>query len=458
MCIKSIDKEKGFFPPLGLLYIATYLKKHTAHEVRVLDCNTEHIDVPRLETVLLEFQPDIVGVSTITHHLIDAYAAAAVIKKISTDIITVFGGAHASIYPITTVENSNIDYAIRGEGEIVFTELVRAIEQNKSLAEISAIPGIATKYLAKRGLKNGDIQRLFIDDLDSLPSPDRTLVPYKKYHNILSPNRYMTTMFTTRGCPYHCVFCNRMGRKVRSLSPGKVLSEIETLLKLGINEIFFKDDTFTIDQDRVKLICKGIIDRNYAFTWQVRTRADCFDFELLSLMKKAGCSRISFGIESGDPHILKMLRKELDFELARNVVQWCRQLGIQTLANYIIGCPGETKKEIHKTLLFAERLGTDYALFFILSLYPDTDLYRQAMASGLVPGDVWLDFAKNPTRAFIAPIWNENFSREELEEISKNIHKRFFIRPGLILREMKKIESPNEFIKKVRAAWNLWQA
>jgi radical SAM superfamily enzyme YgiQ (UPF0313 family) len=262
-------------------------------------------------------------------------------------------------------------------------------------------------------------------------------------------------MITSRGCPFRCIFCDRMGKKFRPASAGYVLEEIESILRLGIQEIFIHDDTFSVDKKRVVEICEGILSRNLKFHWDARTRVNCVDFEQLALMKKAGCERISFGIESGDPTILKNLRKGITLEQAEKVFGWCKQLGISTLADFMIGSPGETRKEIAETIKFVHKIKPHYAQFSIVCPYPDTDLYREALQRGLIDHDVWLEFARKPSRDFRPPIWGEHFKREELEQIVKELYRSFYLSPHFILAELAKIRSLRQVGAKLRAGLKL---
>tara|TARA_B100002003_G_scaffold210573_1_gene206487 strand:- start:762 stop:2186 length:1425 start_codon:yes stop_codon:yes gene_type:complete len=456
--LQEIDEERGFLPPLGLLYLATYLKEYSGFDVKVIDCNVDgisHLDLPGL---VVDFHPDVVGISSMTHFLVDTYKVATAVKNISNKIITIIGGPHTTIYPITTLENPNVDYSIKGEGELAFYELVSALQKGVSEEDISSIKGVASKFLVKKGAKDTDVELTRIPSLEALPIPDRTLLPYRKYYSVLSHSTNIATMITTRGCPYRCIYCDRMGKTFRSTSADYVVSEIETILSLGIREIFFHDDTFNVDKKRVVDLCERILDKKLKFKWDARARVNCADYNQLLLMKKAGCSRISFGVESGNPDVLKNLRKGITLEQVETVFQWCRELQISSLADFMIGSPGETLNEIQDTIRFVKKLKPDYVQFSIVCPYPDTDLYRLCLNNNMINEDVWLNYSKNPSVDFEPPIWNENFSRFELESITKELFKKFYLRPHFIFKEFKKLRSMKELRVKVRAAVSLFQS
>ena len=453
--LQEIDEERGFLPPLGLLYLATYLKKYSNFDVKIIDCNVDAISHLDLPGSIIDFHPDVVGISSMTHFLVDAYKVAATVKNISNKIITVVGGPHTTIYPVTTLENPNIDYSIKGEGELAFFELVSALQKGVTEEGISSIKGIATRFLVRKGTTDTDVELTRIPDLEALPIPDRTLLPYRKYYSVLSHSTNIATMITTRGCPYRCIYCDRMGKKFRSTSADYVLNEIETILNLGIREIFFHDDTFNVDKKRVVDLCERILDKKLRFKWDARARVDCADYNQLLLMKRAGCSRISFGVESGNQDVLKKLRKGITLQQVEKVFQWCKELQINSLADFMIGSPGETMKEIQDTISFVKKLKPDYAQFSIVCPYPDTDLYRLCIKNKMVLEDVWLNFSRNPSVDFEPPIWNEHFSRYELERITRRLFKEFYLTPHFIFNELKKLRSLKEFKIKIKAAINL---
>ena len=454
--LPEIDEQRGFLPPLGLLYIATYIRKYSEFDVKVIDCNVDLISQAGLQNIINDYNPDVVGISAMTHILVDVYKVAATVKNVSNKIITVIGGPHTTIYPITTVTNTNIDYAIKGEGEAAFYELVRAIQKRIPEEKISCIKGVASKFLVGKDIKDNDIELLRVNNLDTIPFPDRTLLPYKKYYSVLSHSRNVTTIITSRGCPFRCVFCDRMGKKFRAASPDFVLAEIESILEIGIKEIFVHDDTFTVDKERVKDICLGILDKKLKFVWDARARIDCVDYELISMMKKAGCNRISFGVESGNQKILQNLRKGITLEQVENVFQWCKELRVSALADFMVGSPGETMNEIMETIKFVKKLKPDYAQFSIVCPYPDTDMYRIGLRKGIIKEDVWLNFSRNPSKNFTPPVWSEHFSRQELEKITKKMFKEFYLTPHFIFNEIRRVKNLKAIKIKIKAGLNLF--
>lgn len=446
-----INKERGYQPPLGLLYLASYLKQNSGHRITVIDSEAEGLDYPQLKQRIEQLRPDLVGVQALTFLLIDALKTAAIVKSYSRGIPVVFGGPHVTIYPRESLRFKDVDFVVRGEGEISFKELIDNLGNEDGMRTVSGI-----------GFKSRDNFILtqdpsFINDLDRLPFPDRRFSPYQKYYSLLSRNFPITTMMTSRGCPYNCIYCERMGKKFRAVSAQKVIEEIEHCLSLGIKEIFFHDDTFTIDKKRVFDICGLIHRKGLKFDWDARVRVDTVNYDLLSAMKKSGCRRLSFGVESGNARVLKNLRKGITIEQIRAAFAFAKKLKIQTLADFMIGSPGESKSDVLETIRFAKQLGADYAQFSVTTPYPGTDLYREALARGIVKSDTWREFALEPRCDFNPPLWTENLSRQELIGLLDTAYKSFYLSWKFAVKELRGIRSPKELFTKIKAGFKLFR-
>lgn len=451
MLPEKIDKERGFNPPLGLLYLASSIIKNSDHKVTVIDSEVENLGYPELKKRIEEIKPDLVGIQALTFSLIDALKTARLIKDYSKNLPVVFGGPHVTIFPRESLMMDAVDYIVMGEGEISFKNLIDKMGHKE---ELKKIKGIGFKDKNELVITE---EPLFIEDLNSIPMPDRRLTPYNKYYSLLSKNFPVTTMMTSRGCPYRCIYCERMGKTFRAISAEKVLDEIEDCLNLGIKEIFFHDDTFTIDKKRVFKICELIKNRNLKFDWDVRARVDTVNYELLQAMKSAGLKRISFGVESGNPIVLKNLRKGITLEQVKKTFEDSRKIKLQTLADFMIGSPGETEKDIDETIAFSKSLKADYVQFSITTPYPGTDLYRSALSKGIISSDVWKEFAINPLPGFMPPVWKEYFSREELSALTEKAYKSFYLSPRFLVKELINIRSGKELLKKIKAGLGLFK-
>lgn len=453
--ITAFDKTVGNYPPLGLLYIATYLKKFTDYEAGILDCFAKRLGFEEIKAELSNIRPRILGISAMTHFWVDVLEIARIAKELLPHIKIIVGGPHATIYPVSTVKNKYIDYAVCGEAEICFSKLVGAIFNDRPEDEISKIPGVATKLHAGQKTLNDSIAEQRIEDLNNIPFPDRTLIDNDEYFSIFAKKGTFTTLMTSRGCPFKCIFCDRLGKEFRPLAWENVIKEIRDCIHLGITSFFVHDDTFTVDRQRVQDICQAIIRDGLEIRWQVRSRPDCVDFQLLELMRAAGLSRISFGVESGNEKVLANLRKGIKLSRAKEVFNWCRELKITTFADFMFGSPGETGKEINDTLNFIKEIKPDYAQFSITCPYPATPLYKELLEEGKIKSDVWLEFAENPDVNFIPPIASEYYSRQDLERIVAKAYRKVYFNAPFLIAELSKIRSPEMFFSRFDSAFSL---
>ncbi|MEW6095550.1 MAG: radical SAM protein [bacterium] len=442
-----IDEERGYNPPLGLLYIAGYLEKHSTHQVKVLDTQVEELSYEALDTQIRNVKPDIVGITAMTFTLIDALKTAKVVKNISKDIKIILGGPHVFIYPEETISLKEVDFLILGEGEVTFSELVDNIDNVEKLKEIKGLVFKSNGNIYNTGLRE------FITNLDEIPHPARHLVPYKKYTSLIAKRQPITTMITSRGCPYNCSFCARphLGKRFRARSAKNVVQEMQECVKLGINEFLIYDDTFSIDRQRVLDICDEIIAKKLDIGWDIRVRVDTVDEEMLKKLKQANCERIHYGVEAGTEKILKVLRKGITLEQVKYAFDITKKIGISTLAYFMIGSPTETKEDILHTIEFAKKLNPDFVHITITTPFPATAIYKKGLEEGIIKKDFWHDFALNPDENFQPQYFEENLTSAELIELIDYAYKSFYTRPTYILKELFQVKSFAELKRKVKA-------
>ncbi len=447
----EIDKETGPFAPLGLLYIAAFLKKSSRHAVDVLDMEMEDIDFFHLENIIKEDKPDIVGIYTTTFTLIDVYLTAQIIKEADNTIHITLGGPHINIYPDESISNKNIDSIILGEGEVAFSRLVDALEKKIGLGHINGLV-----YKDKRGVIKTSAPRP-IYDLDALPYPDRTMISYESYGNILSHDLPSATMISGRGCPHSCIFCyhSSLGKDVRLRSVDNIISEIENCLNLGIKDIFFYDDTFVLNKQRTIDICNAIIDRGFKMPWGIRTRIDSVNKDILTKLKQAGCQRIHFGVEAGTSKILSVLNRRMSIAQIKEGFRLTRETGIKTLAYFMIGSPTEQLEDIQETIDFAIMLKPDYAHFSITMPLPGTDLYKMGLETRLFKNDFWKEFAISPSNIFSPQFWDKELSQEKMNQLLKYANRRFYFRPYYIFKTLLRTTSLRDLRKKMKMGLGL---
>jgi radical SAM superfamily enzyme YgiQ (UPF0313 family) len=395
--------------------------------------------------------PDVVGISAWTDWWYPAYHLGELVKKSLPNVHLCYGGPHISIYPEETLSLDHVDSIIVGDGEVPFAFLCNMIG-NETLE--NDVPGLHLKqYGIKRGKDSIFIQR----DLDELPIPDRTLLPLRCYTSVLSGSLFATTMITSRGCPYRCTYCKLSFQKTICRSAESVINEFKKIKELGINEVEIYDDTFTTSKQRVKEICNGLIQQQIQLQWAIRDRVNSVDSELLDIMKKAGCTRINYGIESGVDRILKLMRKNITTEQARRAVNLTKEKKFSVLTFFMIGNRGETVQDMRKTIDFALELDADYAEFSITIPYPGTELYQEALSKGIISHDYWKEFALNPIPGFCPPeLIEEAATMNDLLKIRNEAVHRFYFRISYMLREVRKVRRWREFHRKVKMGIRLF--
>ena len=401
---KSIDKwDNPKWPHLGLAYIASILLKSSIKPI-VIDAKFEKINLDEVKNRLSNIeQVDIVGLTSMTHNIKDAHATAKIIKDFFPESLTVIGGCHVTALPKQTLEEFPFfDVVVIGEGEITFYEIVKAIKEKTNFEKIE---GIAFR-------KNNEIYitkpREFINNIDAIPFPAWQLFPKSEKYPIMA----------SRGCPSKCNFCMRvMGTKVRIRTPRNIINEmLEDIIKFNAKHIPFFDDSFTVNKKNclklLELMTKNKI--NNKVTWSVETRVDFINKEILLKMKSGGCVWVGFGIESGNPEILKRTGKGITKEQAVEAINQAKSAGIRVGSFFILGHPFETYESAMDTIKFAKQLNTDTVAFGIMVPYPGTEIFKMALSGEggyKIISSNWSDFDKTIGNSLEL----ETLSRNDLE-------------------------------------------
>ena len=442
-----VRQNEGVFPPLGLMYLASYLRKNLGCEVTILDALAERMSYHKIDAYIRSLLPDVVGITAHTHNLIDIITTTNIIKKINRKIHICLGGAHVNIFPEESIVLSSVDSVVAGEGEIIFTDLVRCLDENIDLKNVKGLIFKQNGHFINTGFRESN------SELDILPFPERRLLNLNKYYSILGAKSFMTTMISSRGCPYSCAFCSTPKGNYRSRSPRNVVNEMEECFNLGIRDIYFVDDTFNIVPDRVIEICDELKGRKLRIQWSFRARIDKLSKELLKKAKESGCYKIHLGVETSTDDGLKRLKKGITIEQIRQVFKWTREIGINTIAYFMIGCPHErTRADILRTINFSKEIDPDFALFNILMPYPLTELYNTALKNKIFKEDYWKKFALSPQKDFQSPFWEEWFSSKELITLLNLAYRRFYLRPKFLLRIITNPQNSLNFTKTFKAA------
>ena len=443
----SIDhKDYGAFPPLGLLYIAAYLRKHNlGHEIIIYDADAKNATYNDVGGFIKTIAPALVGITTFSNSLLDVLEIVKRVKEINAQTHVCLGGHHAIFYPRESVKLPGIDSIVYGEGEIPFSELVNKIETK------GVIEHVAGLFTAKNISQLDKNAKYFIKDIDSLPFPARDLLPVKDYYNIIGKENSMATILTSRGCPFSCTFCNSW-RNYRVRSIPNTIDEIKECLGIGLKEIFFYDDTFNLNPERVIELCNEIKRQNLEFKWSFRGRCNPVSEKMLLAVKGAGCFSMQIGVETGSNEGLAYLKKGVTIEQIKNTFKLAKKIGIRTVAYFMIGLPFEkTSDDVMRNIDFLIGLDPDYASFSIFNPRPYSAIYETGIKKGLYQDD-WQKFAENPKHKFQVHFWEEYFNHNELLGLQKKCYRRFYLRPKYILKNLLSTKSMFELRSKFKGA------
>jgi len=444
LLVNPPQKTKCPQPPLGLAMLAAVLEKKV-DSVHILDLAALGMSDESLITRISQEKPDIVGITAMTPTIDNALNVAKKVKETDGDIQVILGGAHATLLPEETLRGSaDIDVIVCGEGEQTTPEVVKVLEENSD--HLNQVAGIA--YRQGTGVRTNPLRPPILD-LDSLPFPAFHLLPIGKYRLHPPFGRQMPIMpiITSRGCPYRCIFCSKsvFGHKYRSNSPAYVLDQIRLLSeRFGVKEVKFYDDSFTLDRKRVATICALLKEQHLDIPWTCETRVNLVDRDLLKTMMEAGCYMIEYGVESGNPQILENLKKDITLEQAARAFEWTHEAGIETVAYFMIGSPGETRETIEETIGFAKKLDPDFVQFSTATPYPGTELYRMFLEEGFMP-EQWSKYVYADLRPDDNPAFEtKNLTREELREWNKRAYTSFYLRWTYASKRLAKTTSPGE--------------
>ena len=446
---RSFVKQLRVLPPLGLAYLAAVLRQRS-HDVHLIDANALRMNPDEVVRESAKLAPDVVGITCVTPLFPVVTYICRSLKALLPGVPIIVGGPQVTIMPELTAENSAFDYGIEGEAEIAMPRLVEAIASG---ASPDGIGGVLYR-------KDGEIVRAGpaeVMPIDEIPPPARDILPNDKYFDMTTEGHRVSSIMTARGCPYRCAFCERYirGGHYRMRGAESVVDELEQLVKeYGCTEVVIYDDTFTANKRRAAEICEKILGRGLGFRWDCRTRVDCVDPDLLKLMARAGCSRISFGVESASEDVREAFNKGITIDQVKETFEWTREAGIRILAYFMLGAPAETRESIERTLGLSVELNPDFAYYSIVVPYPGTDLYDQAVEEGLIGFDYWKEFVGSEGKlAEPVPMFeHDDVTRAHLLATLRKAYLRFYLRPSYILRRFRSIKSLSDFIWHVKMA------
>ena len=437
-CMQKEGVWTTTWPPISLTQTAAFLRQR-GHEVRVNDCSVEGVDGEKLMELLRDYSPDLLVMNSTTPSLNFDMTIPALAKQAAPGIKVAAFGIHVGTLPEESFAMAEaLDFIVRGEPEMTVTDLADALQHRR---DVQAVAGLSAR-------NNGAIvhgpNRGFIPNLDEMPHPAWDLVNLDNYRLPFSGRRFLMVT-TARGCPYDCTYCvaqSYYGRKVRMRKPARIADELAYLQEqFDVQDFFFWSESFTIVKAAIKELCREILDRNLKIRWVCNSRVDNIDRELLELMKKAGCWMISYGIESGDQAILDAVKKDITVEQIREAVRLTRKVGFQIAGHFVLGLPGETPETLRKTYRFACNLDLDYAQFYCAAPWPGSEFYQMARDQGWLVSTNWDDYEQDKSVTNYPEI-----SAGEITRFRNWATRRFYLRPKVVWRTMKRIKTPEEFM------------
>lgn len=445
--IKSFER----YPPLGLMAVAA--KIDSRHTVEILDVSIPNYSIEDTIEHIKKQRPDVLGISATSRLLYAMNVITHRVKEILPETRMVIGGAHPTYFPVETMELGAIDYVLPGYAEFTFPALVEAIAGGEVPGVLAGIPNLIYRN------EHGGIVTNPMEEppriLDGFPFPDRRLINLKDYYSSIS-KKNMTTLVTSRGCPFRCIFCDIQDKKFHFRTARSVVDEFEEISKLGIEELLILDDNFNADRKRVLEICREIKRRGIRMKWGARARLYPFDEEIIRALKEAGCYRLHVGVESLDPDILKRMRKGTTPEHIDNFFRLCREYKMETLAYFIIGFPGETQEYRAGLLKEIKKLNIDYLFFNVLYPLAKTQYYQSLIDEGIYERDYWAEFNKNPTPDYELPLPRSPELQDELLATADRLNSGFYLRPKFVWQEFKRsFRSPRALWEAARIALSL---
>jgi anaerobic magnesium-protoporphyrin IX monomethyl ester cyclase len=422
---------KETLPHIGVAYVAAVLRQ-AGHVALVIDAIAERLTMRQVVRRVVDFGPDLVGITANTSQILNAATTAKHIRTALPNTVLCIGGYHVTPLPKQTLEEFPIfDVGVFGEGERTILDLVERLDDPDVHGEV---PGLVSRR-GEEIVVGPD--RETIVDLDSLPFPAYDLMPYDRYFGPWTVRKKrMLNLSTARGCPYTCTFCQNVGglqyrrRSVESVGP-----ELTELVdRYHVQMIAITDETFTLNNKRTAALCEEMLRRNIQkkATWFCETRVDAVNPELLKLMKRAGCQTIYYGVESGNQDSLEASQKKISKEQAQQAIRWTREQGIHTHAGFILGHPNDTVSSIRKTVQFAIEVDPDICAFTIMIPYPGTEIRRMAeegRGGYRLTGKGWENYAKTGVALELDGVPSATLERLRLEAFM-----RFYLRPSKVGR------------------------
>lgn len=413
--------------------LAAYNRQYRPDDqISIFDERTEANRKTGLKATLTNFKPQLIGFSILTAEAPRLAEMTSLCKSICPDAKIIVGGPHVSAYKAKVLEDKNTDYILSGEGEASFLELINALENSDS-SIISSIPGLG--YRDQGELKINEVAKIPVD-IESLPLPAWDLIDINDYTDLtrmsgMGPAKY-AALFTSRGCPYGCTYCHSIfTTRFRAMSPEKVLGQIEHLIsRYNVQEFEIFDDIFNCSYKRTEKICDMIIERrlNIKLHFSNGVRADRMDRNLVHKLARAGTTMMALAIESANPRIQKMVRKNVDLIKMTEIINYSVEEKIFVWGYFMIGFPTETREEIMRTIEFACNSKLYVAMFFVVIPFEGTELFKQ---TGMISSDPDVSSFTGP---YFIPNEICDVPSAELHTLRTYANFKFFMNPKRVMR------------------------
>ncbi len=447
---KRGDKHLAF--PIYLSYATAVLKKE-GFNVRGVDAVQKEWGIWKFADELKKFSPDVVMLEVSTPSIMYDLEMAHQIRNVLPNATIVLCGPHATYFAKQIIDGySFVDACVHGEFDHTIRDICRAKNAGKTLNDIDGIT-----WRNSRGKTVTNNSRKPIDNLDELPLPDREDFKIEDYQQAFYAGKKTGLMISSRGCPFQCTFCLwpeiLFGHKFRQRSPKSVVDEIEHMIRMyGIDEIFFDDDTFVLNDTRVRGICEELLRRKIKIAWHCMGRVNTVNQDTLNIMKKAGCTQIFYGLESGSDKILEASKKGITKKEMVNAVNMTQRAGLVASGSFIFGLPDENRKTVKETMDFAKKLHADYVQFTLAAPFPGTKLFEEVSKEGLLEIDSWadLDGCHGPI------LRTRHLSKDELAGIQRDAYVKYYTHTGVIWQNIKKMRTIDDIRRILRGALSIF--
>jgi anaerobic magnesium-protoporphyrin IX monomethyl ester cyclase len=433
------------WPALNIAQLAAFLQS-AGYQAATYDMNLDNHGVERLVQRVRSEAPDLVGFTMTTPMFRNVADYCAVLRRAGYQGALAAGGPHPTALPAETLAATELDFVVTSQGEQPLASLMGG--------------DIDYRHIWRKegnAVVEGRRDPPLTVPLDDLPFPVFNPEDIAKYRQprISARRNPVAYLETSRGCPGQCIFCNKKihGDRFRAKSPRRTVDEIAYLLKAGFREIRVIDDTFSINRKRAKKICAEILKRHLNFTWTCNLRADAWDAQMLAAMHAAGCYKVSFGVESGSPRILRRIDKGITVEQVAAGVEQARQAGLETECFFMIGLPGETERDIRMTRRLAHRVAADYVKFGMVCPMPGTRLFDELAAQGRIRTRDWdrYHFATHPAELYA----HDTLTGDQIYRLFRRLNRSYYLRPAYLAAHLIKSLRQGRLLWDVKSAWDL---